>query len=68
MPDDTIRPWLTLEQHMRILRSLWDQRPPQLPVKIEVPVLIAAAEDAIFPNGWRSSTGKWRPRRRCCRR
>ncbi|MFN8465971.1 MAG: alpha/beta hydrolase [Caldilineaceae bacterium] len=49
MPDDTIRPWLTLERHMRILRSLWDQRPPQLYVKIEVPVLIAAAEDASNP-------------------
>jgi pimeloyl-ACP methyl ester carboxylesterase len=49
MPDGTIRPWLTLDRHMRILRSLWDQRPPRLYVRVDTPVLIAAAEDADNP-------------------
>jgi pimeloyl-ACP methyl ester carboxylesterase len=49
LPDGTIRPWLTLDRHMRILRSLWDQRPQQLYVQVETPVLIAAAEDAGNP-------------------
>jgi pimeloyl-ACP methyl ester carboxylesterase len=46
LPDGTIRPWLTLDRHMRILRALWDQRPPQLYGQVHTPVLIAAAEDA----------------------
>jgi pimeloyl-ACP methyl ester carboxylesterase len=45
LPDGTVRPWLTLDRHMRILRSLWDQRPPQLYVQVDAPVLIAAADD-----------------------
>lgn len=45
LPDGTIRPWLTLDRHMRILRSLWDQRPQQLYVQVVTPVLIAVAED-----------------------
>jgi pimeloyl-ACP methyl ester carboxylesterase len=49
LPDGTIRPWLTLDRHMRILRSLWDQRPQQLYVQVDTPVLIAAAEDAGNP-------------------
>jgi pimeloyl-ACP methyl ester carboxylesterase len=49
LPDGTIRPWLTLDRHMRILRSLWDQRPPQLYGRVPVPVLIAAADDGGSP-------------------
>lgn len=49
LPDGSIRPWLTLDRHMRILRSLWDQRPPQLYGQVQTPVLIAAAEDADNP-------------------
>jgi pimeloyl-ACP methyl ester carboxylesterase len=49
LPDGTIRPWLTLERHMRILRSLWDQRPPQLYGQVSAPVLIAAADDGGAP-------------------
>jgi pimeloyl-ACP methyl ester carboxylesterase len=45
LPDGTVRPWLTIDRHMRILRSLWDQRPPQLYVQVDAPVLIAAADD-----------------------
>jgi pimeloyl-ACP methyl ester carboxylesterase len=43
MEDGTIRPWLTLERHMKILRSLWEQRPPELYRHVGAPVLICAA-------------------------
>lgn len=43
--DGTIRPWLTLERHMMILRAMWEQRPVELYPKVAVPVLIAAAQD-----------------------
>jgi pimeloyl-ACP methyl ester carboxylesterase len=45
LADGTLRPWLTLDRHMQILRSLWDQRPPQLYAQVQAPVLVAAAED-----------------------
>ncbi|MGA2112809.1 MAG: alpha/beta hydrolase [Anaerolineales bacterium] len=44
LPDQTVRPWLSLEHHLEILRALWDQRPLQLFPRIEEPVLICAAE------------------------
>lgn len=43
LPDGTIRPWLTLERHMKILHELWLQRPPHLYPHIQDPVLIAYA-------------------------
>ena len=46
LPDGTIRPWLTLERHMRILRSLWEQQPSVLYPRIAAPVYIAVAEQA----------------------
>ncbi len=45
LPDGTVRPWLTLEHHMRILRSLWEQRPGDLYPRVAEPVLICAADD-----------------------
>jgi pimeloyl-ACP methyl ester carboxylesterase len=44
LEDGTIRPWLTLERHMEILRSLWEQKPSQLSELATLPVLIAVAE------------------------
>jgi len=43
MPDQTIRPWLTLDRHMQILRALWDQKPAELFPRVTAPTLIAAA-------------------------
>lgn len=48
--DGTVRPWLTLDRHMAILRALWEQRPSQLYARVTVPVLILAA---IGPDGAR---------------
>ncbi len=45
LPDGTVRPWLTLDRHMLILRSLWEQRPGDLFALIREPVLICAADD-----------------------
>ena len=30
MPDETVRPWLTIERHLQILHALWSQRPAEL--------------------------------------
>jgi pimeloyl-ACP methyl ester carboxylesterase len=43
LEDGTIRPWLTLERHLRILRALWEQRPSTLYPLVKEPVLIAVA-------------------------
>lgn len=45
LPDGTVRPWLTLDRHMRILRALWEQRPGELFARVREPVLICAADD-----------------------
>jgi len=44
MEDGTIRPWLTLERHMQILRALWDQDVSELYPNVGVPTLIAVAD------------------------
>ena len=45
MPDGTIRPWLSREDHMAILRQLWEHRPSTRFVDVGVPVVIIPAED-----------------------
>ena len=49
MPDGTIRPWLSRENHMRILRRLLEHRPRHLYPKVEVPVLVLMADDRANP-------------------
>lgn len=49
LADGTVRPWLTLERHMRILRALWEQRPGELYRQVVAPVTVVAAEDAHNP-------------------
>jgi pimeloyl-ACP methyl ester carboxylesterase len=41
--DGTVAPRLTLDRHMRILRSLWERRPAQRHAHVRVPVLLAPA-------------------------
>ncbi len=41
--DGTIRPWLSLDRHLQILRALWEHRPSQLYARVEVPTLMAVA-------------------------
>jgi pimeloyl-ACP methyl ester carboxylesterase len=45
LPDQTVRPWLTLERHMMILKALFEQDPTALFPQIEEPVLICVADN-----------------------
>ena len=49
LPDGTVRPWLTLDRHLRILRALWEHRPSEVIPKLNVDVLLvmAGAEDEL---------------------
>jgi pimeloyl-ACP methyl ester carboxylesterase len=44
LEDGTIRPWLTLERHMAILRAIWDEPPSPLYGRVNAPVLVALAD------------------------
>lgn len=44
LPDGTIRPWLTLERHLMVLRGLWEHRPMEIFPSITVPVLFVPAD------------------------
>ncbi len=50
LPDGTVRPWLSLDRHMAILRAMWEQRPPELYPQVAEPVLVCAARDANSPD------------------
>ena len=43
LPDDTIRPWLTRDRHITVLRGLWEHAPSELWTRITVPVLFTPA-------------------------
>lgn len=43
LEDGTIRPWLSRENHMRILRSLWGHRPSLLYASVTAPVVLVMA-------------------------
>lgn len=43
-PDGTVRPWLSVDRHVRILRSLWEHRPSTLIPTLEMPVLLVMAD------------------------
>ncbi len=49
LDDGTIRPWLSRENHMRILYHLWEHRPRQLYPLIQVPVLMLMADARSNP-------------------
>ncbi len=42
--DDTIRPRLTFDNHLKILRALWEQRPRELYPRVQCPALLLPAE------------------------
>ena len=44
LPDGRIRPWLSFERHIRILRSLWEHRPSVVIPTLDVPVLLVLAD------------------------
>lgn len=55
LEDSTIRPWLSLEHHLQILRNLWEHRPSELYRLIDCPVTLIVADD---PTNTRWMTGK----------
>jgi pimeloyl-ACP methyl ester carboxylesterase len=44
LPDGTIRPWLTLDRHLMVLRGLWEHKPTHIYKDISVPVMFVPAE------------------------
>jgi len=48
-PDGTVAPWLTLERHLAILRTMWGSRPRDLYARISVPVLFMPADSPGTP-------------------
>ena len=44
LPDGTLRPWLSLERHMLILRGLWDHHPTHIYSQVTLPVMLVPAE------------------------
>ena len=44
--DGTVAPWLTLERHLAILRSMWEEGPSAWYGEIEAPVLFVPAQPA----------------------
>ena len=47
LADGTIRPWLTLDRHLLILRALWEHRPSAVFGGLRVPVLFVPADSGI---------------------
>lgn len=44
LDDGTIRPWLSLDRHLKVLRGLWEHRPSELFGSISVPVMFVPAD------------------------
>lgn len=44
LADGTVRPWLSLERHLLVLRALWEHRPAEDLGRIEAPVLLVVAD------------------------
>lgn len=44
LSDGTVTPWLTLDRHMAILRTMWESRPRDIYPSIDVPVLLLPAD------------------------
>jgi pimeloyl-ACP methyl ester carboxylesterase len=54
-PDGTVAPWLTLDRHLKILRSMWESRTSELYPKVKVPVLLLPADSPGTPAAWSES-------------
>ena len=55
LADGTVRPWLSRDRHMLIVRQLWDHRPSTRYRLVHVPVVLVPAED---PSNQRWMAGK----------
>ena len=50
--DGTVAPWLTFDRHLKILRTMWESRAPELYAKVHVPVLVLPADSPGTPPEW----------------
>lgn len=50
LPDGTVRPWLSLERHLKILRAMWEQQPTALYPRVTAPTLICVAASDQQPD------------------
>jgi pimeloyl-ACP methyl ester carboxylesterase len=55
LEDGTIRPWLSLDNHMTILGHMWEHRPSDVYPAVTVPTMLVMAED---PSNQRWMAGK----------
>ncbi len=53
LPDGSVRPWLSLDRHMQILRALYNHKPADVYGRVATPTLIAVAD-----NVGRAQTGR----------
>jgi pimeloyl-ACP methyl ester carboxylesterase len=53
--DGTVAPWLTLDRHMKILRTMWESSPRAVFPRIKVPVLLLPAESPGVSTAWTES-------------
>jgi pimeloyl-ACP methyl ester carboxylesterase len=44
LADGTVRPWLTRDRHLRVLRALWEHSPAEVVATLEAPVLLVPAD------------------------
>ena len=49
LEDGTVRPWLTRERHMQVVRQLWEHHPRDTYPRVAVPVLMLMAESRSNP-------------------
>lgn len=53
LPDGGVRPRLSRDRHMAILRELWDHHPDEVAAALAVPVLVLVASDGLAGKGGR---------------
>ena len=58
LEDNTIRPQLSRENHIRIIEALWEHHPPQLYPRLECPVLLLPARQRSNPTAMERQEGK----------
>ncbi|MGO9559031.1 MAG: alpha/beta fold hydrolase [Acidimicrobiales bacterium] len=51
-PDGTVAPWLTLDRHLKILRSMWESPATAVYPKVKVPVLLLPVDSPGAPAAW----------------
>ena len=56
LEDGTIRPWLSRDNHMKVLRGLWEHQPNAIFPNLQVPVLFmpAISSEPATTTGWAS--------------